>query len=100
MATPTYVAQKVGDQYILVPKDSGTQRPIWAVAGGLLFLGGFARRSNAGLLLMAAGAAMAYRGITGLSPWYRFFCEADSRHGDDRPEGGPTYQHPSPRVHQ
>ena len=100
MATPTFVAQKVGDQYILVPKDSATQRPIWAVAGGLLFLGGFARRSNVGLVMMAAGAAMAYRGATGLSPWYRFFCEADSRDGDDRPEGGPTYQHPSSRVHQ
>ena len=100
MTTPTFVAQKVGDQYILVPKDSATQRPIWAVAGGLLFLGGFARRSNVGLLMMAAGAAMTYRGATGLSPWYRFFQAKDSRDGDDSPDGGPTYQHPGAGVRQ
>ena len=101
MATPTFVAQKVGDQYILVPKDSPTQRPMWGVAGGLLLLHGFTRRSNVGLAMMIAGAAMAYRGATGLSPWYRFFCDnKGTRDAADRPEAGPTYQHPSPRVTQ
>lgn len=100
MTTPTFVAQKVGGQYILVPKDTVTQRPIWGAAGGLIFLSGLARRSNLGLVFMAAGAAMMYRGATGLSPWYRFFCDSDSRDGEDRPEGGPTYQRPNPDVRQ
>jgi hypothetical protein len=100
MASPTFVAQKVGDQYILVPKDSATQRPIWGVAGGLLLVMGFTRRSNVGLAMMAAGAAMTYRAATGLSPWARFFCDKPTGEGKDRPEGGPTYQHPSPRVTQ
>ena len=100
MATPTFVTQKVGDQYILVPKDSPTQRPIWGIAGGVLFLSGLARRSTFGLLMMFLGGAMVYRGATGLSPWYRFFCEKGRGEGQDTPEGGPTYQHPSPRVTQ
>jgi hypothetical protein len=100
MPTPTFVAQKVGDQYILVPKDSGAQRPIWGVAGGLLFLHGVTRRSTAGFIMMIAGAAMAYRGATGLSPWFRFLCDKDGGDREDRPEAGPTYQHPSPRVTQ
>jgi hypothetical protein len=100
MATPTYVSQKVGDQYILVPKDSATQRPIWGVAGAVVFLSGFARRSSFGFIMMILGGAMAYRGATGLSPWFRFLCDKVSRNGADRPEGGPTYQHPSPRVTQ
>ena len=100
MATPTYVAQKVGDKYILVPKDDATQRPLWGLAGGLLFLSGFTRRSDFGLVMMAAGAAMVYRGATGLSPWYRFFSGRDSRDGEDRPEGGPTYQHPGAGIRQ
>jgi len=100
MASPTFVAQKVGDQYILVPKDSATQRPIWGVAGGVLLLMGFTRRGNVGLAMMAAGAAMTYRAATGLSPWARFFCAKPTGEGEDRPEGGPTYQHTSPRVTQ
>ncbi|MDQ3439275.1 MAG: hypothetical protein M3478_02865 [Planctomycetota bacterium] len=100
MATPTFVAQKVGDQYILVPKNSPTQRPMWGVAGGLLLLHGFTRRSNLGLVMMVAGAAMTYRGATGLSPWFRFCCDKTTRDGADSHDGGPSYQHPSPRVSQ
>lgn len=100
MSTPTFVAQKVGDQYILVPKDSTTQRPIWGLAGGLLFLLGFSRRSTFGLLMMIAGGAMAYRCATGLSPWYRFFSTADERDGRDTTDGGPTYQHPRAGIRQ
>ena len=100
MASPTFVAQKVGDQYILVPKDSSTQRPIWGIAGASLLLLGATRRGTLGVAMMAFGAAMTYRAVTGLSPWYRFFSARRSREGEDRPEGGPTYQHTSSRVTQ
>lgn len=100
MATPTYVAQKVGDQYILVPKDSASLRPIWGLGGGLLALLGFTRRSNCGLVMMIVGAAMACRGITGLSPWFRFYCSANCSDEEGGPQGAPSYQHSSPHVRQ
>jgi hypothetical protein len=100
MATPTFVARKVGDQYILVPKDEPTQRPIWGVAGGLLMLHGFTRRSTGGFLLILAGAAMTYRGVTGLSPWFRFTCPREERDGRNGLDAGPSYQHPAPGVKQ
>lgn len=100
MPTRTFVARKIGDRYILVPKDSVTQRPIWSIAGGLLLLLGFARRSNAGLLLMIAGGTMAHRGVTGLSPWFRLFCQKMQRDATGGFDVGPSYPHPSPSVHQ
>ncbi|HEV2296771.1 MAG TPA: YgaP-like transmembrane domain [Tepidisphaeraceae bacterium] len=100
MTTPTFVARKVGDKYILVPKDSLTQRPIWTLAGALLLLFGFTRRSNGGFLMMIAGGAVTYRGITGVSPWYRFFCPKARREQVGASDVGPSYQHASPDVHQ
>lgn len=99
-STPTFVAQKVGDRYILVPKDRLTQRPIWTLGGGLLALFGFSRRSNAGLLVMLVGCAMAYRGVTGLSPWYRFLCNKTRRDEEGGRDVGPSYQHAAPGVQQ
>ncbi len=100
MATPTYVARKVGDRYILIRKDSGSDRPLWGLGGGLLALLGFTRRSNFGLLMMIVGGAMACRGLTGLSPWFRFFCNTRCGSEQGGPEGGPSYQNASPAVRQ
>lgn len=100
MATPTFVARKVGEDYILVPKDSPTQRPIWSLAGGSLLVLGFTQRSNAGLAMMIAGGAMLYRGVTGLSPWFRLFCEPARPEAAGAPNTGPSYQHPAPDEHQ
>jgi hypothetical protein len=101
MATPTYVATKVGDQYVLVRKDEPKQQHLWGLAGGALLLFGFTRRNYAGLALMLAGGAMICRGITGVSPWYRFVApKATSDHPDrcerrdkSDDEAGPTFQH-------
>jgi hypothetical protein len=97
MGTPTYVATKVGDRYVMVPRDTPSQQPLWGVAGGLLLLFGFTRRSMPGLLMMMVGGAMVSRGITGLSPWYRFIAPKPSkdRAAAEQPGGerGPSYRH-------
>ena len=98
--TPTFVAKKVGDEYILVPKDSATQRPIWSLAGGLLLVLGLTRRSKVTPLLMIGGAAMVYRGVTGLSPWYRFFCSKAFHDAEGAPDVGPSYARLAPGVRQ
>ena len=100
MATPAFVAQKVGNEYILVPKDTPVQRPIWGAIGTMLLLRGFTRRDLPGLLLMAAGGAMAYRAATGLSPWHRFVCDRPARDAEGGPDVGPSYQHPASGVRQ
>ena len=67
MAAPTYVAKKVGDQYVVVPKNppATVEGGAW-LAGGLLLAGfGLLRRGACGALMTAAGGAMIYRGVTG-----------------------------------
>src|SRR5688500_15281608 len=106
MATPTYVATKVGDQYVLIRRDEPTQQHLWGLAGGALLLFGFTRRNYARLALMLAGGAMICRGITGVSPWYRFVApkatsgqavRRDHR-GQPDDEARPTFQHRDTRV--
>ena len=96
MSTPTYVATKVGDRYVMIPRDTPEQQPLWGVAGGLLLLLGFTRRSLPGLAMMLVGGAMVSRGVTGLSPWYRYIAPrpAKDRGAAERPGGerGPSYR--------
>src|SRR5688500_20132842 len=101
MDMPTYVATKVVHQYDLIRSDEPTQQHLWGLAGGALLLFGFTRRNYAGLALMLAGGAVICRGITGVSPCYRFGAPKATRGRPDRceprdkadDEDGPTVQH-------
>jgi hypothetical protein len=71
MAAPTYVAKKVGDQYVVVPKNppATADGSMW-LAGGVLVTGmGLLKRGPSGLLLTVLGASAICRGVTGRNPW-------------------------------
>ncbi len=93
MATPRYVAKKVGDQYemVRVDSDEGAAAAMWAAIGGGVAVSGLARGGLLGKLAMLTGACMIYRAITGrnlvdrLVAWLRA-----ERQG--RPELAPSYQ--------
>lgn len=70
MATPRYVAKKVGDRFELVRKDQCAQASDLAisVAGAALALIGLSRRSIVGMGLAALGGGLVYRGVTGRTP--------------------------------
>ncbi len=69
MAGPSYVAKKIGDQYVVVPKEPTATRAgrAWLGAGGLLVLLGALRGGGRGWLSTLLGAALIYRGVTGCS---------------------------------
>jgi hypothetical protein len=69
MAAPTYVAQKVGDQYVLVPKNPAATKvgSCCLLVGGLLVFAGALRRGLGGVAVTAVGASMLYRAATGRS---------------------------------
>jgi len=69
MWTPTYVARRVGDEYILVRVDPEGVIQRAGLAGlGLGMIGyGLLRRGVFGSVACAAGAALAYTGWTGRS---------------------------------
>jgi hypothetical protein len=70
MAKKHYIAQKVGDHYEMQEQSAEETFNCagWAVGGGLLALLGLSRRSLPGMLAVAAGGAMIYRGVTGRNP--------------------------------
>jgi hypothetical protein len=94
MATPTYVAKKIGDQYVVVPKNpAGTRGGSCCLIAGaaMVFVGALARGLK-GVGLSLVGANLLYRAATG-----RSLCAMLARR--DRiggPSGGPrespTYQ--------
>lgn len=98
MGAPHYRAVKVGDRYELQRQDTDDGMACAAcVAGGsALALFGLARRGGMGIVAVASGAALIYRGITGRSALGQI-CRVGSRsrrgdshqtpsyHGDYRP---------------
>ena len=94
MATPRYVAKKIGDQYVLQRQDSAAacQDVLFASVGGVLAFTGFVRGGPLGWLAVFGGAAMVCRGMTGRSP----FCGAASASSADRANRtgltGPSHQ--------
>lgn len=80
MATPRYVAKKIGDQYVLQRQDSAAvcQDVLFASVGGVLALTGFVRGGPLGWLAVFGGAAMVCRGMTGRSP----FCGTSASSAD------------------
>jgi len=93
MATPRYVAKKVGDRYELVRQDSdeAASCALFAGAGFGLALCGLHRGGLLGKLALLVGGCMVYRGVTGKSLATRFVnwlkCEARAQ-----PRLAPSYQ--------
>lgn len=106
MATPRYVAKKVGDQYVLQRQDSaaGCQDVLFASVGGVLAFTGFVRGGPLGWLAVFGGAAMVCRGMTGRSPFCGKTASADraNRTGLTGPshqnDARPTSQLPADEV--
>lgn len=91
MATPRYVAKKVGDRFELVRQDADAKKndAVLIAAGGLLAALGVTRRGLSGLGLLAIGSGLIYRGTTGRMPLKNFFCSG-SREGDS--SQAPSFQ--------
>jgi hypothetical protein len=85
MVRPHYVAQKIGDEYVLVRVDPvGHVGRI--VAGGLgasLLLKGLKRGGLLSMLSCVAGGALLYHGITGRNP-VKMVCNNKAKHGDQK----------------
>jgi hypothetical protein len=73
MATPRYVAKKIGDQYVLQRKDptGAVQDVLFAALGGVVTLCGLHRRGPLGWFAVFTGASMICRGVTGNNPFCR-----------------------------
>jgi hypothetical protein len=92
MSAPTYVAKKVGDQYVLVRGDTGEvlTRTGYLVGGAALLWSGITRSGLLGAIGTALGAGLVYRGWTGRSV-LELFGEATGNHRG-RPEETPSYR--------
>jgi hypothetical protein len=90
MATPRYVAKRIGNEYRLVRADAeGVTLSSLAIAGGTwLALKGLRRRSIPGLVIGAGGAGLAYWGATGKNPWHMI-----QRKLGVQFDSGPSFQH-------
>jgi hypothetical protein len=71
MAAPTYVAKKVGDHYLVVPKNpmATTDGSMWIVGGSLVTGLGLLRGGVCGAAVAVLGASAICRGVTGKNPW-------------------------------
>ena len=96
MTAPTFVARKVGDQYVVVPKNPPATAvgASWLIGGTLCVLIGARRRGIGGAALSLAGAGMIYRGVTGRVPLAALLCPQRRGGGPDAPpHESPSYQH-------
>src|SRR5688500_17404479 len=83
MATPRYIAKKVGDRYELVRQDesgstavASVSHPACTVGGGALAMFGLLRGGLTGTVIAAVGAGFVYHGVTGRNPWKILMREA------------------------
>lgn len=92
MATPSYVAKRVGDEFVLVRVDGpGLLMRVGTVGAGAFLLKHAVKGS--GLIAAAscvAGAALIYQGWTGRNPLDLIRNAAGAPNG---PEAGPSHQH-------
>jgi hypothetical protein len=94
MAAPTYVAKKVGDQYVVVPKNPAATKDgsCCLMAGGGLVLAGAVMRGSRGVALTLVGANLLYRAATGQS-LCAMFARRDRIGGPNGdPRQSPTFQ--------
>jgi len=94
MATPRYIVQKVGEEYVTVPADDYPQinKLAYTLWGGLITLAGLRRGGLLGIAMAAGGGWMAYTALQGKTPsWSELtshFSGGQAKEGD-----GPSYQH-------
>ena len=92
MATPHYVIQKVGGDFVTVRKNTDEECAGWAIGGALVTLAGLRGRGLISTLLTLGGAGMIYHGITGKNPLHglqsMFSGKRKVMH-----DGGPSHQH-------
>lgn len=69
MSTPTYVAKKIGNQYVMVPVDTcAGSAAAWVVGGGVLLVSGMRRGGLLGSAAAIVGACLIARGGLGFNP--------------------------------
>lgn len=97
MSTPRYRAVKNGDRYELRRHDADETSACSAcvIGGSALALLGLARRGSTGILAVAAGTGLIYRGLTGKNPLAAI---AGVRADGGAGRSGPSYQHDYRRV--
>lgn len=112
MFTPTYVARRVGDEYVIVRVDpTGIARRGLALAAGVvMFAAGAVRKGPLAGLLATAGAAIAYNAWTGRNPVEQLLGKPKARVGkrsgapshqaDDRPAGDGSVQIPTDALEE
>ncbi|HLL90129.1 MAG TPA: hypothetical protein VK324_12580 [Tepidisphaeraceae bacterium] len=86
-----YVAKKVGDRYVTVPTDLGTDPDanLLALAGAGLVAAGMIKRGALGFAALLGGGSLIYQGLTGRSVW-SLLNEGGS--GASVPGNSPSYQ--------
>lgn len=91
MATPHYIAKKVGDQYVMQRQDIDAvgQDVLWAAVGSVVGLCGFVRGGLLGKIACIGGMSMICRGVTGKNPWASLYNHLTDDAGD---EAGPSHQ--------
>lgn len=90
MTNQHMVARKVGDHYELQPASNypKADTTVWAVWGAALTLWGLQRLNLRGLMMLAIGGGLIYRGVTGRSP----LCNLGSVCSLPKNLGSPSYQ--------
>jgi len=94
MATPRYIVQKVGDEYVTVSAGDYPQmnKLAYSLWGGLIAFAGLRRGGLLGVAMAAGGGWMAHTALQGKTPSWS---ELMSHFSGDKPaqEEGPSYQH-------
>lgn len=99
MATPRYVAKKIGNDYVIERTDpaAAAEGAVWTAVGGVVALSGFVRGGPLGWLATFGGLSMICRGVTGKNPFERIgertgiCCQDDAKLGKFS-AAGPSHQ--------
>ena len=95
MAAPRYVAVKVGDEYVLMPKNPAATKdgPCCLVAGAALMFAGAMLRGLRGVAMSAAGVNLIHKAATGRSLLCALLTRRDRLGGPNGdPRQSPTFQ--------